>query len=231
MENLDKIFLIEIEHSYQYSFSDFKDQKGIYVPGVKEIPWILDKNEFVIDWQEGDMKQVECNFWKEVASPYFRRIKIHLFSDQILIVPIPVLFSPLQDWELISCLAVLHCSEPEVEYEFYQVGERYGKGENTVVRNSEKLVKSIFCFNERREKLTLEDYAFNLLSSLSEEKLNEKVKQYLLEIEEHKIEEEMDECDNEELDTFKEGESYFRNDFYNDSLDLDQQSPEFWDNL
>ena len=229
MENKDQVFLIEIDHPYMYSFEDFKNKEEIYVPGIKEIPWIPDENEPTLYWEEGGMTQVHYNFWKEVESPYYRRIRMHLDSDKVLTVPIPVIFSSLKDWELISCLAVLHYSEPLIEYEFYEVGERYGKGEKTVVKYSGRLVKSLFCINEKGQKLTVEDYAFDLLDLYSEEEVEEKVQKYLNWIKEYKLDEEEEEFNNAENCHY--GDSYFKNDHYNDSLDMDQQSPEFWDNL
>jgi hypothetical protein len=205
--------LIRLNHSIeQYDIEQYREKSNIFV--FKEE--IVNKGKGIFEEY-----RTSYDFWKKYKYTYKNLIRIEFF-EQIIYLPTIIFFGKLDDWKLISYLAIINYFKPKVHYEFYRKGESLKNIKNEVVENENTLVKNIVCL-KNGEELSLKEFAIIEIDELkNKNKLIEIVEDYLYQ-------------DHKELsfiiEETNENESFRENYFYNDQLDTDQQSPEFWDNL
>lgn len=228
---VNRLLKIFISHNYQYSFQNYLDKEFIYSPGYKQIKVEPRKDKIylsekeLIDWEEYDA-------WPKLRNTYNCKIIFEFSDDLILVIPSPILFGPCTDDELILSLAVLDYASPTLNFEYYKVGEKYGSSDSTKVKEEGKLVKTIAIRDNNGNQQSLIDFVVHQIDLRTEVENNEIVKDYLKWIKDIKEEREQQKLDELSINIPQEStESYFDSSYYNDGLDLDQQSPEFWDSL
>lgn len=117
-------------------------------------------------------------------------------------------------------LAVKHY-KPFVEYSFFNVGEKYGESDKTKVEKADTIVKSIILIQNNKP--------YNLLEYLTEVASVPLVGQSVVLTDIATINRHLYHDQNEHNDDhFVTPDS---SEFYNDNLDMDQQSQEFWDDM
>ncbi|APG65403.1 hypothetical protein LPB136_08570 [Tenacibaculum todarodis] len=197
---------------------EYKNKSNIYVPAFE----IINKGKGFFEEYT-----LEYDFWKKNKYTYKNLISINFLDyvakeEKIIYLPTIIFFGKLEDWQLISYLAILNHFNPKIYYEFYKKGESLNNIKSEIVENDNTLVKNIVCLRNEEEISLLEFAKLEFEKIINKNELIEIVEYYLYN--EHK------EHYNDIVD------DYVKDDFgadysYNDQLDLDQQSPEYWDNL
>ncbi|WP_026933850.1 hypothetical protein [Christiangramia echinicola] len=222
---LNKIYSIILPNHIDYRFEDYIDRSEIYIQGEKEVD--IEDSDVVLDLDGDGKKIVEYNFWNDIKNTYRAKIEVHFEDDKNLEIPSVILFEAMPDWELIRAMAILDHLEPEVEYEYFKVGEKYGYSEKTKTRAENKFIKSFLVKDATDKKCSPIDLVYSFLDDKTEDEVNDIVKDYLEYLLELKEEEYFEGLEFEE----EKSSGYHSNAHYNDNLDLDQQNPEFWDSL
>lgn len=200
----DYIENIGLNINYSYYYNNYLDKSEICVIGINE-------------------NGIEGNVWTTRRHTYKAKLKIITFRGQVVYVPIIVLLPKIDDYELIEHLAILDFEKPQIEINYYKIGDFYGLSRKTEVKNANTLVKNIQCIAEDNVNAEIYEYSSLIKSKLTSEEISKRVQNYLAEVEEAQMWEQ--ESSKEDI-TYSLGGAY-----YNDQLDLDQQEPDFWDSL
>lgn len=210
-----KIEKIRISDKYNYDFDKYM------------------RKEFLDDSLElanGDL----VNMWQIVKNDYATKVCITTCKNDIIAIPLKVIFGVVEDWDLFSLMSVLEVLQTEINYEYYKIGEKYGKSEASITKIDNKIIKNIICIDNGKS-ISLKQFAENFIKVNSSQKLLEIVKLYFDNIDEdnYKKDELIEKWERKLASDIYRAENRinYSDDYYNDNLDLDQQSPEFWDNL
>lgn len=166
------------------------------------------------------------NDWSKIKNSY--RLKIYFeVSGAYIKIPLCLLFGDIKDWVLFKYLAIIESKLPDVSFTYFSKGERYGYNYSKVIQYNETIIKTFHVLNENKP-VPLLNYIKHLERGYSTSMVNSIVKQYIdiLEFESSEYFENYSQHDYSDS-----GSNNFNDTFYNDSLDLDQQDPEFWDSL
>lgn len=167
-------------------------------------------------------------FWDNY---FFKENKINTSKCYYTIyLPLNYFFLDLNYKEVLEILSILKKLELLITFEYYEAGESYGLSEKTIVKKEKTVVKS---FN-----IIFEEKLFTINSFLSHYKNSNDISEIQLIVKEYieNLNEYYDDIAEEEYRDYtdkQKNEKNFseRNDYYNNDLDMDQQSSEFWDNL
>jgi len=219
---IDQLKSIRLNKLENYDFQNYVDEKDI-VYNIR----LPDEN--------GQIKSYPMNFWKHEKFKVSTKIIIELKSSVRLNIPLKIFIKNLQyksDLHLIETLSILYNFKPEIEYDYYNVGEKFSNKRYGVTTSPNSIIKN-FNIYRKGEILTLEDYIQKIRKKLDPIQLNEFVKNFLNEPKNLILKENynLNEIDQNDLDEKYEIERFNNNPYYNDQLDMDQQDPEFWDNL
>lgn len=88
------------------------------------------------DFYQSEDKKNAITFLKLKHSYFFRNFKVY---------------------ELFEILAIINNEKPDIEFEFYKVGEKYGFSETTRVNYENKIIKTFFIIQDEI-KLTINEY-------------------------------------------------------------------------
>jgi len=143
-------------------------------------------------------------------------LKLH--HDRIIFLAIVQFDNNLPLYEKLD--AAVNHYKPFVEYTFFSIGERYGQTEKSKVLKADTIIKNIV-FIQNNKKYNLLEYLKDIASQpLKGPAVNISMVQNLKGSSSYN--------DFDQRDNFISPDS---SKFYNDNLDLDQQSPEFWDDI
>lgn len=210
----DRISKIRISENYYYEFNKYL------------------KKDFLDDFTKLSDENA-LDMWQIVKLDYSTKIFLTTEKNRIITIPLKLLFGTIEDWDLYSIMAILEYLKPEINYQYYEIGENYGKSKSSITMINKKIIKSINCLYNDVE-IPLNQFAENFKKSASNQNLREIAKMYFENIDNDILKKEEIE---EELERKTKSDNYraenrktYSDDFYNESLDLDQQSPEYWDN-
>ena len=210
----DRISKIRISEYYYYEFNKYL------------------KKDFLDDFTKlSDANALDM--WQIVKLDYSTKIFVTTEKNRIINIPLKLLFGTIEDWDLYSIMAILEYLKPEINYQYYEIGENYGRSKSSITMFDKKIIKSINCLYNDVE-IPLNQFAENFKKSASNLNLRDIAKMYFENIDNDILKKEEIE---EELERKTKSDNYraenrrtHSDDFYNENLDLDQQSPEYWDN-
>lgn len=167
--------------------------------------------------------------WELVKYKSANKIIFKTRSDEFRI-PLFRFLGKIKDRDLLNYLAILNSKQPRIKYRYYEKGEKYGDAEWKIVQQEKTLIKLITFENSNNDQVDIHSYILEEKKNLDDSELEKLSMKYLEDLEKEKYETE--EAQYEEMNSRMEYEDekiYFKDDFYNDQLDMDQQSPDFWD--
>lgn len=168
------------------------------------------------------------NEWIDGKGTFKQQIFFKLDNDSLR-VPKTLLFGKnISDYELIKYLAIIEYESPKVIYSYYEINEKYGISNSTIVTKEEKIIKTFF-IEYKKEKMPLLLYIKKIEQEIKNSKPDDFI--YIPNIN-YLVERYFDsriEYSNNDVST--ENQDYFNDTYYNDGLDLDQQSEDFWNSL
>ncbi|MCM8571147.1 hypothetical protein NE848_17275 [Gramella jeungdoensis] len=228
-----EIIRIDLDYPIKYDKDRYEENESFYLEKFS-------KSLFPIDESEEDEKELENDIdyeysgiekWESDKYKFSTKIKLTTTNGEISI-PLRILFKTISDKDLLITLALINDLNPIVEYEFYEVGEKFGYSDSTIVKKNDTIIKSFKLQNKNEQLLEIHKYIREITKNASDADLKKLSLDYMNQIEEERLEIEMAEYEEmqSKLDYEAEKKSLgFNDEYYNDQLDMDQQSPEFWD--
>lgn len=152
----------------------------------------------------------------------------------IIYLPLSYFFINLNKKEVLEILAILEKEALPTKFEYFEVGESYGFSEKTIVKKEKTIIKSFNLIYEEKLFTINEFYVYYKKNKVKNE-IQTIVEEYIEKLNFRQREIEIQEYNNlsyrNNRSDFSDDSSSYDNEHYNDQLDMDQQSPEFWDNL
>jgi hypothetical protein len=211
MENKSRIETIRIDFDFWYDYEDYINKKEIYVQGA-----------------ELESDGSEINYWKKYKNTHRQKLSVKTISSNKFDFPIKPFFGEIEDWVLIKYLAILEYEIVPIVYSFYNKGEKFGYSDSTIVKYDNKIIKSIFCYDDSG-KIPILKYLEDYDNNADQKEIEVIVTTYFEKLEIEKLNE-IQRQKNEEKKADSAHDSY-NDTYYNDQLDMDQQGPEFWNSL
>jgi hypothetical protein len=192
---------------------------GIYVNGFDYSYQDYVNNKETLD-ALGEWEKAKDTFKQKI---YFK------FENDSLKIPKQLFFGKnITNKELIKFLAIIEYYTPTILYTYYQLNEKYGVSDSTIVTQEKKIVKTFF-IEHRKKKTPLLLYIREMEQEIKESKPDDFIYipnvNYLVELYLDSRIEYIKESYQEE------DRRYFNDAYYNDRLDLNQQSEDFWNSL
>jgi len=223
MSKISVIEIIRLKHNYVYSYESYLEKKPIFIFSKRNMSSTI-----------FDEVKPEINLWDELKNTFQSKIEI-CTEDNNFTIPSKLIFGNIEDWILFKYLAIIDSKGKNIGYDYYTIGERYGQSDATIVNRDFTIIKSLFCIVDN-VKIAFKKFAVDFEKNISPNELDKIVKTYFRKIENIKREEFIIEQEiRQRKESFSEYEAEriasLNDSYYNDNLDMDQQSPEFWDNI
>jgi len=167
--------------------------------------------------------------WKKMRKTNFAKVFFITENNFLLKIPLRYLMPEYEDWEILEFLTILNYEKPIIEFKYYKIGELYNPPhQDSIVKYENKIVKSIFLV-ENELRMPLCKFVKQKRNILTDNEFENLLESYIFE---NGYDESIFNGEQDENESYNEdGRSYYDNEHYNDSLDLDQQDPEFWDTI
>lgn len=214
---------VQMKTDVMYNLERYRSNDGFYLYD--------DDDEFI---PGSSNNSVEKKYGGIIAWELFKyksanKIIFKTRSDEFRI-PLFRFLGKIDDRDLLNYLAILNSKHPIINYRYYEKGEEYGAGEWKIVQQEKTLIKDITFENSNNDQVDIHSYILEEKKNLSDSELEKLSMKYLEDLENEKYA--IEEAENEEINSrmeYEDEKRYFSDDYYNDQLDMDQQSPDFWD--
>lgn len=129
INNTERLITEEFDNAHNEDITIYFKHKYIYI----KIDCLGSEIE---DFYNCDDKKNKITFLKLKHSYFFRNFKVY---------------------ELFEILAIINSEKPDIEFEFYKIGEKYGFSETTRVNYENKIVKTFFIIEDEKRS-TINEY-------------------------------------------------------------------------